>query len=318
MAKKETDKQIDLHKTSQESCVVESKILSEEKQDHATRAPLFELLESELGRPVVSYFTGFGEPVGMDDADADMLEDVLQKSDLTAGLALMISSPGGDGLSAERIVNLCRKYSGTGEYWSIVPGKAKSAATMVCLGSSKIIMGPTSELGPIDPQIPQISSQTHQPRYYSAYYLLESYRTLFDEATKTTGHLEPFLQQLSNYDTRDVRDWQASIDLSNDIAVRMLASGMLKGVDENAIKKKLSVFLTPERTKTHGRPIYSDEAVLCGLNVEIQEPHGVLWHNVYELYMRSSHFVTIHVAKCIESKNESFIMNSPRRGDHGD
>lgn len=63
----------------------------------------------------------------IDDADADMLEGILQKLDLTNGLALLISSPGGSGLAAERIINICRNYSVTGEYSAIVPGKAKSA-----------------------------------------------------------------------------------------------------------------------------------------------------------------------------------------------
>ena len=60
----------------------------------------------------------------------------------------MINSPGGSGLAAERMINVLRSYSGIGEYWAIVPAKAKSAATMVCLGASKILMGPASELGP--------------------------------------------------------------------------------------------------------------------------------------------------------------------------
>lgn len=317
---KKTGGQTTLESARQNNSVVASRILHEEHQDHSTRAPLFKLLESALGRPVVSYFTSFDpqQQAGMDDTDADMLEGVLQKSDLSAGLALMISSPGGDGLSAERIVNLCRKYSGTGEYWSIVPGKAKSAATMVCLGSSRIIMGPSSELGPIDPQVLQFNSQTHMARYYSAYYLLESYRTLLNDASETKGHLEPFLQLLMNYDTRDVREWQALIDLSTDIAIRMLASGMLKSCSETEIKKKILVFLTPERTKTHGRPIYSDEAMSCCLNVTVEKIHSALWHNVYELYMRSSHYVMTHVAKCIESETESFIIAAKRRVDHGD
>jgi hypothetical protein len=243
----------------------------------------------------------------MDDSDVNAIEDTLRKNDLSAGLALMISSPGGDGLSAERIVNLCRKYSGTGEYWSIVPGKAKSAATMVCLGSSKVMMGPTSELGPVDPQILQFASGSWQ--YYSAYYLLESYHDLFDNAIATKGHLEPFVQQLSNYDPRDVREWQASIELSTDIAVRSLASGMLKGVGSDEIRTKIAPLLTPQRTKTHGRPIYSKEAASLGLNIEVNEPHSLLWQHIYDLYQRSSHYVTTHVGKCIESKTQSYILN---------
>ena len=63
---------------------------------------------------------------------------MLRSLDLAAGLAVMINSPGGSGLAAERIINVLRSYSGTGEYWAIDPAKAKSAATMVCLGVCRI------------------------------------------------------------------------------------------------------------------------------------------------------------------------------------
>src|SRR5690349_935396 len=117
--------------------LVYDRILEEENQGHSTRRLLFEALAQQIGRPVVSFFTSFRFPVMIQDDDADMLEGVLRSLDLTDGLALCISSPGGDGLAAERVVNLCREYSGTGEYWAIVPGKAKSAGTMICFGASK-------------------------------------------------------------------------------------------------------------------------------------------------------------------------------------
>ena len=130
-----------------------SRVQTEQLQGHPTRVEILSKLETLIGRPLVTFFTSFQYPVMIEDTDADMLEGVLQQMDLTDGLALCISSPGGDSLAAERIINICRSYSKTGDYWTIVPGKAKSAATMVCFGAAKILMGPTSELGPIDPQI---------------------------------------------------------------------------------------------------------------------------------------------------------------------
>src|SRR5260370_31442730 len=90
----------------------------------------------------------------MDENDCEMLVSGLKKTpNLAKGLVLMISSPGGDTLAAERVVNICRAYSGTGDYWALVPGRAKSAATIICMGASKIIMAAPSELGPVYPQI---------------------------------------------------------------------------------------------------------------------------------------------------------------------
>jgi hypothetical protein len=283
------------------------RVQTEQGQAHATRAHLFSELEVSLGRPVVTFFTSFRYPVMIEDNDADMLEGVLRDSDLTNGLALCISSPGGDGLAAERIINVCRSYSKTGEYTVIVPGKAKSAATMVCFGASKILMGPTSELGPIDPQIAS-DSDNRMIKRYSVFNIVEGYKNLFDRAVKEKrGNLQPYLQQLANYDEKEIKEFQSALDLSDDIAVRALESGMMKGDDQNTIRERIKTFLSPTRTKVHGRAIYRAEADGCGLNVEAIEPTEAPWELIYELYIRTNNFVSTRVLKCIEGRDHSFI-----------
>jgi len=284
------------------SPLVYDRVLDEQTQAHPTRRHLFATLTEGLERPVVTFFTSFRYPVMLEDDDADMLEGVLRNLDLSKGLALCISSPGGDGLAAERIVNMCRAYSGTGEYWVIVPGKAKSAGTMVCFGASKIIMGPTSELGPVDPQV-QDGDQL-----FSVYNVVQSYEKLFARAVKEKGNLQPYLQQLSIYDEREIAELRAAMELSKDISGRVLASGMMQGKSEKDIYADIKTFLTPEMTKTHGRPIYRDEAQVCGLNVEMADPDSDQWACVYDLYIRTNQFVQTVAAKCIESADHSFSV----------
>jgi ClpP class serine protease len=69
---------------------------------------LFKKVSSAFdGRSVVTFFTSFNYPVQIDDNDCDMLLSVLQQTpNLSKGLVLMISSPGGDTLAAERMVNI--------------------------------------------------------------------------------------------------------------------------------------------------------------------------------------------------------------------
>lgn len=282
-----------------------SQVMAEREQTHETRQRLFRALEGALGRTVVSFFTSFRYPVMIEDTDADMLEGILQKTDSTRGLALLINSPGGSGLAAERIINACRNYSGTGDYWAIVPSKAKSAATMICFGASKILMGPTSELGPVDPQLAIPEGDT--VKWLSAYNVVQSYDELFRRAVETTGHLEPYLQQLAHYDERDITEYRAQLGLSVDIAVRYLGSGMMNGASEETIKSKIQVFLTPESTKTHGRPIYRAQALQCGLSVDAVDAKSELWRLIHELYIRTNEFVSRHALKCIESGSLSYL-----------
>jgi len=281
-----------------------SRVYKEQSQTHETRKKLFYDLEKIFERPVVSFFSSFRHAAVIEDDDADMLEGVLQTIDLSKGLALIINSPGGYGLAAERIINICRSYSGTGEYWAIVPGKAKSAATMICFGASKVLMSPTSELGPIDPQVAMIVD--NDLKRFSVCNIVDSYDDLFARAVKEEGNLQPYLQQLAKYDEREIKEFRASIDLSEDIAIRALISGMLQGKTKAQIKKKIEVFLTPKKTKTHGRPISMAEAEGCGLTIDAKEVDNSDWKKVYELYIRTNNYVSSAHTKCIESKTHSF------------
>jgi len=199
---------------------------------------------------------------------------------------ITISSPGGDALTAERIINLCRTYSGTNDYWVIVPAKAKSARTMICFGASKIFMGPASELGAIDPQL--IIRQEENIKLHSAYNVVRSYNDLFQKAVRAKGNLEPYLQQLSKYDARDIQEYRSALELSEDIAIRTLQSGMMKGKKTGTIRRRIQRFLSPEQTKTHGRPIYASEAAGCGLSIEEMDHKSKTWSLVYDLYYRTN------------------------------
>lgn len=288
---------------------IHKQINTEISQGAETRRQLFKRAQKEFGnRTLVAFFTSFNHPVDITDSDCDMVQSVLQNIDVSNGLILMISSPGGDGLAAERIVNTCRAYSGTGDYWAMVPGKAKSAGTIITMGASKILMGPSSELGPVDPQIFRVEDGVR--KVFSAHNLVAGYERLFAEATATTGPVEPYLQQLAYYDDREVNLYKSLISLSENIAIKMLRSGMMQGVSEDEVKKKIEMFLNPEAgTLSHGRPIYSGEAKDCGLSVEEIDITSKKWELVYELYARIELYVSYQACKAVESAEESFYVS---------
>lgn len=127
---------------------------------------------------------------------------------------------------------------------------------------------------------------------FSVYNVVQTYEDLFQRAVQTNGRVEPFLQQLENYDEREIAEFRAQLALSEDIAIRYLGTGMMTGASQKTIKEKIQIFLTPEHTKTHGRPIYAKEALQCGLAVEIADTRTRLWQHVYELYIRTNEFVS--------------------------
>lgn len=64
---------------------------------------------------------------------------------------LFLYTRGGDVLTPWRLVQLIREY--TPEFCVLVPHRAYSAGTLICLGADEIIMGKMGELGPIDPSV---------------------------------------------------------------------------------------------------------------------------------------------------------------------
>jgi len=285
--------------------------MKEQLQSGETRRKIFVTLEKELKRPVATFFTSFKYPVMLENEDADILEGILQKTDLSDGLALVISSPGGDGVAAERVINICRHYSNTGEYWAIVPSKAKSAATMICFGASKLIMGGTSELGPVDPQV-VMQRGDGEFAWFSAYNIVKSYDNLFKRAVSDKkGNLEPYLQQLERYDEREIEELRSALSLAEDIATRSLSTGLMQKRKLDQIKKSLEIFLTPEISKTHGRPVFAKEAISRKFEITMPDVRQTLWNLVYELYIRTNNFVSTVACKCVETKDHSFHAKPP-------
>jgi hypothetical protein len=285
------------------------RVLEDTQQGPSTRRDLYVGLQQALEDKylVVSFFTMFGHPrVLLQDADADMLEELLQNSDLSnRELLLILNSPGGEALAAERIITICRGFSTNG-YSVMVPKRAKSAATMVCLGAKQIMMSTTSELGPIDPQIGYRDAQ------YAAHEIIESYEDLVRKASRTRGRIEPYLQQLNRYDARDIRWIRSAQQLSESIALRALSTGAMQGKTQAIIRQKIKPFLNPRFTKVHGRPIYHDVATKSGLPVKLFTLGSEVWKLVWQLYVRLNYAASGHRgSKIIESMDAHYVVPIP-------
>jgi len=286
-----------------------NQVIEEARQGPSTRKALYRRLQKSLDDKyvAVSFFVMFGHPrVYLDDGDVDMLEEVLQNTNLDGKqLLLILTAPGGLALTAERIITICRTFSPNG-YNVVIPKQAKSAATMICMGAKQLFMSATSELGPIDPQI------NYGNRSWAAHEIVESYEDLVNKATKTKGNLDPFLQQLARFDARDIRWIKSTQQLAESIAVKAMQTGVLKGETPAAIRRKIRPFLNPRFTKSHGRALYHDVASKCGLNVRLLPVRSDTWRTVWELYVRLSYAVSGgERGKIIESEQDHYMVACP-------
>ena len=284
------------------------RVQDEIHQGHGTRKHLYTALEKELGnKHVIAFFTSFYWPVTISDADPDMIEEALGRlPDDGRELVLMINSPGGEGIAAERIVNVCRSY-GTGNRFSvIVPRKAKSAATLVCFGAHKIGMSKTSELGPVDPQILVYDDKGQATSVHAAREIIESYEDLMNKANKTKGRVEPYLQQLARFDAKDIRRIRSAQALSVSISLKCLKTGIMSKYSMASTENRIKPFLDPTYTKMHSRPIWCDVAQQCGLPVELYDLKSPVWSLISELYMRLNLFCNSHASKAVETVSDLY------------
>jgi len=271
------------------------------------RKPLIEKIKAiRGGRLVISFFISFHSqsPLGPD--DANMIEEVLVNSDTSEGITLILDAPGGDALAAERIIQLCKKYSKK-DFETIVPARAKSAATMVCLGSDRILMGATSELGPIDPQIPMKLGERWQ--WVAAHHVIRTYDDLLESAVAMKeGHIEPYLQQLAQFNATEIQMLRSATKLSESIAISSLKRGMLKRQSQRTIKARIKCFTDPDITLSHGRALSIEHLKPCGLNIEEIDLRSDLWRNARDLYTRSTFVVDRGETgrKLLESVDHSF------------
>jgi ClpP class serine protease len=257
-------------------------------QGQELRKPLIEKIEGYFNAKVIVYFNSFNKEQGMiNDTDAEMIENILSSEHISGKIILIINSAGGFGLAAERIVNVCRAYS-KNEFEVVVPHMAKSAATLICFGASCIHMSPTSELGPVDPQV-SYTDDNGTVKWISAEEYVNSYQDLMDKAISGEAkRIEALIQQLSRYDSRYIEQLKSAQSLA-----------------ESIIKKNIEDFLVHKKTSSHGRMITMEEAKESGLNIKPIELRSDLWGWIWELFIRADWVVSSRSNKILESSKTS-------------
>ncbi len=89
--------------------------------------------------------------------DEDVAEEVyswrkqLKAVGANNNLDVLIHSPGGELTACYRTARLLARY--TDDWQALVPDYAASGATLICLGSSNIVLSDIAQLGPLDPQV---------------------------------------------------------------------------------------------------------------------------------------------------------------------
>ena len=248
-------------------------------KDRYSRQKLIETIQTATGRTLFAYIANSNHPAGaITKSDIEPFADLLEnKEDID--LDLLIHSPGGDIDAAEKLVFMCREKSKS--FRVIVPASAKSAATLIALAADSIVMGYTSELGPIDPQLVTI---THEGNVISrpASSFLDGLDKIKKEA-EDTGKLSPVYYVLLKQLDPALLDWcDKAIKRSKEFAKKWLRyKDRYSETLATEIADKLS---DVNRYLSHGAIIDYKEAKDMKLKVNYLAPNNNLWKALWRLY----------------------------------
>ncbi len=207
-----------------------------------------------------------------------LLEETLFDADPDKDLHLILITPGGDGETALRLVRQiqarCREFT------VVVPDQAKSAGTLLVLGAHSIYMGPTSDLGPVDPQFSLADGS-----YASARAIIAAVERAEASVQRNPGTYPlhaALLGQVTALIAEQARD---QLDRTEDLVREALAS--VPSRTENEVAALVDALKDPliEAPKSHRAVISASDAKGFGLPVEEADPASPRWRAVWRLYM---------------------------------
>jgi hypothetical protein len=195
-------------------------------------------------------------------------------------IALLIESPGGHPSCAYRIAKLLQRRCGS--FVAVVPSWAKSAATLLVLGASEIILNEEAQLGPLDIQIYDVDredydsalNETQAFERLHAVGLEALDKTLFLLKMRTKKRVDAILPHALRFIADTMRPLLEKVDVVQ--YTNRLRT--LKEAEEYAIRlmrphytadhAKLVARHLVEKYPTHGFVIDAEEAKRIGLNAK--------------------------------------------------
>lgn len=208
----------------------------------------------------------------------NLFEELVYDADPGQDMHLMLSTPGGDGETAVRLVRSAQ--SRCRELTVIVPDQAKSAGTILALGAHHILLGPTSDLGPIDPQFQIGQGLVSAKDIIAAVGAAEQ----AIQANPETYPLHASL--LADVTGLMVQQARSALARSGDIMREALASQPDRTEPEiKALCQSLKQPLIDD-PKSHGAILSTADAIRYGLPVTEADPNSDQWQLLWRLWIK--------------------------------
>lgn len=232
------------------------------EKDRYLRQLLIRDIEETTGRRLIVYFADCegSEPSAQILQSDDAYFSELLGTEEPSPTDLLLETNGGSTDATEKLVGLLRSCAP--DLRVIVPCRAKSNGTLLALAAQEIIMGVTSELGPIDPILP------------------------IGAGTSVPAHL---LLDLTGADIIASRAASDAISQTKGLARTLLSTGMLSDMKVEEINEIVDKLAGREHFHSHGSVIDADEAAKLSLKVLKLSADDALWQALWLLRCMYAH-----------------------------
>ena len=262
--------------------------------DHDTfRREKYAAVEKITGRPLIVYATDFLNKNKVAAVNGDVEIDLTDRDgfiEVTQGLSdkaadVVLYSPGGLPDAADSLVQILRTKFESIRF--IIPGVAKSAATMIALSGHELLMEHNAELGPIDPQFRFVKPDGTSVMA-PAQAIIDQFEKAQDIIGKDPKKLAAWIPILQQYGPALYQQCLNAIDLSKRYVGEWLKTGMFKSPDtaaaEAAAKKVVDYLGDHNQFKSHGARIGFSELRKYGVPVKLLNEDKPLHDAVMTMY----------------------------------
>ena len=208
-----------------------------------------------------------------------MFEELIYDADPDRDIHLLLHSPGGDGEIAIRIVRAAQ--SRCAKLTVIVPDMAKSAATLLSLGANNIMMGPASDLGPIDPQI-----FVNNQNWVAAKDIIAAVDDAAERVRASPETYPVYASLLNDITSLTLQQARSELGRASVQLEEALKSNPVRQCDEVARLKKNLERPIIEENPTHAALFSADDAIAAGLPVTKVDPSGEQWQLIWRLWAK--------------------------------
>lgn len=249
------------------------------------RKAYYESLERQRESRVIVYITGDrpGLETQIHQEVLDFFVSHLDHIGATKKISLYLYTRGGHTLAAWSIANLLAQFCD--EFEVLIPSKAHSAGTLICLGANTLLMTKQATLGPIDPSVntplnPQVPGAPPNARTPVSVEAINGFIELAKaQGIKNTNDMTTVITTLASH----VHPLVLGEVYRTRSQIRMLGQRLLaRHTNDKKKIEKLLAFLCSE-SGSHDYTIFRQEARdNLGLNVE--NPSEELYKVIKDLY----------------------------------